>query len=154
MLSDDQFDMGMGKLMAANKDYDCTPATIEVYRERIQSRLKPEEWEMAVNLCLDTLKWFPKISELLAAADSNRRTPEEIWAWLKKEAESGVKPELDGPTETALLAVGGWEDFSVTDYDDLKYFFKTFKEVYQVAAKQEQNLKALPAGEGQALLEG
>lgn len=143
MLTKELFLLGMGKLQAGFEKKGLDPDVVEVYWERVQG-MDPQEWELAVNVCLDSHKFFPKISELLEAAQVDRPTPEEIWGKLLVAAEDGGEepPEwVDEPTKKALLALGGWENFTYTNYDDLRFLAKTFKEIYQVARKQEQALR-------------
>jgi hypothetical protein len=142
MLSEEQFVKGMAILIAAYPDYSCMPETVDVYREHL-SHLTPQEWELAVNSHIQNYKWFPKISELIAASQAGRPLPEEIWGRLLVAAEDGGDPPewVDEPIKKALLSVGGWDAFCITAYDELRFFFKPFKEVYQVARKQEQALR-------------
>ncbi len=55
----------------------------------------------------------------------------EAWAWLKKAAATGEKPEMDIPTAPGLEAIGGWHYLCYTDVDKLSYSFKTFEEAYK-----------------------
>lgn len=156
MLTKEQFLLGMGKLQAGLDKKDIDPEVVDVYWERLNNRLNPQQWERAVNYLVDTSKYFPRICEILEAADLGRPAAEDLWGRLLVAAEDGKKPPLDAPTEVALLAVGGWQAFQVTPYDELKFMFKMFKDTYLVAVKQEKAQVALPGpGEqsGQGVLE-
>lgn len=137
MLSEDQFDKGLAKLASAFPDHKLSEASYEVYRERICSKVQPHEWEAAVNYLIDTGKFFPKIAEVFGAVRLLRPSAIDAWNYLLRAAEDGEKPKLDRPTEAALLAVGGWENFSTMDYDSLKFLFKTFKEIYLTSQEME-----------------
>jgi hypothetical protein len=139
----EDFAKGMYKLeIGLDRKEPFPPESAEVYWERLAS-LTPAEWELAVNFCLDNCRFFPKIVDLLEAAQAGRPGAEEIWGRLLVAAEDGGDlPEwVDEPTKKALLATGGWDAFCVTNYEELRFFFKPFKEVYQVARKQEQALR-------------
>ena len=146
-----QFLDGMETLAAAYPDYALTEKTLAVYFEDLK-HLTAEEWQVALAQHRRTSKYFPKISELLEAGDAGRPAAEDIWGRLLVAAETGVKPPLDGPGETALLAAGGWEMFQITPYSELKFLFKAFKEVYQVAVKQEKLQATLPGPQGQRMV--
>ncbi len=143
MLTEKQFMKGMGILMNAYPDYECTPGTVDIYRERLRPRLTPQEWEAAVNRHIDTCKWFPKVSELLQAAQELLPSPLEIWNRLIAAAEDGEEnPEMDDAIRQAIAVIGGWEEFSRTSYDSLHYRFKEFKAAFLEARAQErQSLK-------------
>lgn len=137
-MKDEVFYKGMAKLGAAYPDYECSASTVEVYRDMLQ-RLSDLEFEAAVNHHILTHKWFPKISELAVAAQVSLPTPIEVWNSLITAAERNQyqKPEMDAATERALRAVGGWERFTMTYSDELKWLFKEFKEVYLAAREQD-----------------
>ena len=141
------FLVGMKKLGDAHPERLVTEDTMEVYWERLQE-LPDEEFQRGVAFCLDNLKYFPKISEILEAALTTAR---EAWAYLIKCAEKGADPCMDTATINALDAIGGWEVFQFTDYKDLKFMFKDFKEAYDRAITQQKT--ALPEPE-KKLLEG
>lgn len=143
MLDRKNFLKGMGYLTAAYPDYEVKPETAEVYWERLNTRLTPQEWEAAVNRHIDACKWFPKVSELLQAVEALRpRPPSAIDAWqtLMAAAPSGEEPEMDTPTRKAMNFVGGWEAICYTPTDQHPFMFARFKEAYLEA--QERGRKA------------
>ena len=141
MLHDNVFHKGMALLGAAYPDYACTPETVDVYRERL-CRLTDQEFEAAVYRHIDTCKWFPKISELLGAVQSLLPSAIDVWTRLIAAAEAGEKPEMDEATKKALDFIGGWEQFSITSYDDLRFIFKAFREAYLEAQDRETGAQA------------
>lgn len=126
MLNEEQFMKGMAVLMSAYPDYKCTPETVDVYRVALRN-LSPQEFEKTVWIHITTLKWFPKVSELLAAVLNRGPSVIDTWNRLLAAAERGEKPEMDAATEKALAFIGGWEQFGLTSYDDLQFRFKDFK---------------------------
>ena len=141
MLNEDQFLKGMAVLMAAYPDYKCTPDTVDVYRVALRN-LSPQDFEKAVWVHITTLKWFPKVSELLDAIRNQGPTVIDTWNLLLAAAETGEKPELDAATEKALAVLGGWDTFQYTSYDDLQYRFKDFKSAL-LEARAQENLKLM-----------
>jgi hypothetical protein len=152
MLSEQEFMKGMGVLMSAYPDYECTSKTVDVYQERLSKRLTSREWETAVNRHIDTCKWFPKVSELLQAAKAGQPTAMDVWKRLLDAAEDGEKPEMDQATEKALAVIGGWEEFSRTSYDSLHYRFKEFKAAYLEARDRERIVPEIE-GSGKELIQ-
>ena len=148
MLNEDQFLKGMAVLMSAYPDYKCTPETVDVYRVALRN-LSPHEFEKAVWVHITTLKWFPKVSELLDAIRDQGPTPIDIWNLLLAAAETGKKPEMDAATEKALGVLGGWERFQYLPFNELQYQFKDFR-VALLEARARDNLVLV--GEGQAAL--
>jgi hypothetical protein len=73
MPTEDSFIKGMYKLANGWPDHDLPVATIELYKEKLSS-LTDEDFEKAVNRCIDTCRYFPKIRELLKAADVGKST--------------------------------------------------------------------------------
>jgi hypothetical protein len=144
MLDRDSFLKGMAYLAAAYPDYEIKPETTEVYWERLKDQLTPPEWEWSINRHIETHKWFPKISEILEMVRASKRPPATlIWEKLKKAAESGVKPEMDQPTQVALAAIGGWEVFQYTSYDELRFRFAIFRDAYNFYV-EHRGLPELP----------
>ncbi len=136
------FKEGMKKLAAAFAEYELRDETLAIYYDRLH-HLSDQDWNRAINHHIDTGKWFPKISELLegvaARVQASFPKPIEVWNGLITAAErnQNQKPEMDAATERALRAVGGWEKFTLTSYDELKWLFKEFKEVYLAAREQD-----------------
>jgi len=150
MLSEEVFLTGMKRLSDAWPDFPLGKGTTELYRERLD-RLSDREFTFAINWHLDTGKWFPRISELIDATQALQPSVIDIWNRLIAAAEIGQEPEMDGPTKIALEAIGGWEHFQYTLYDDLHWQFKDFKVAF-LEARARDNL-ALVGGE-QKVLEG
>ena len=150
VLNEDQFLKGMAVLMSAYPDYKCTADTVDVYRVALRN-LSPQDFEKAVWVHITTLKWFPKVSELLDALRNQGPTPIDTWNLLLAAAETGQKPELDAATEKALAVLGGWDTFQYTPYDDLQYRFKDFRTALLEARARET--LTLAGGE-QVALEG
>ena len=118
---------------------ELSQGTLDVYFEFL-GHLTPAQLERAARDHISQNPWFPKISELLGAvaAQVSLPFPIEVWNGLITTAERNQyqKPEMDAATERALRAIGGWEKFTLTSYDELKYLFKEFKQVY-LAAREE-----------------
>lgn len=130
-MDDIVFNQGMAVLSHAYPDYECSPATVDVYREFLKG-LSNQEFEFAINLHTRKHKWFPKISELLDAVRTLQPSAAERWAWLNKMAERGGKqPEVDAATAAGLEAIGGWNYLRLTDVQKLSFSFKIFDEAYQ-----------------------
>ena len=153
MADDSIFNRGMALLMAAYPDYDCSPATMDIYREFL-SHLSNLDFERAVKTHISKCKWFPKVSELLDVIRAQRSTAIDAWNFLLKAAETGVKPEMDGPTAAALEAAGGWHYFSFTPYEQLHYIFKKFQEAYDRGLDRQEIGQAAIEHQPKGLLEG
>jgi hypothetical protein len=69
-------------------------------------------------------------------------SPIDVWNRLIVAAEAGEKPEMEYATERALAFIGGWEQFSITSYDDLRFIFKAFREAYLEAQDRETGAQA------------
>ena len=120
------FGRGMAILTALYPDYELKDETIELYWSFLKG-LGNKDFEQAVKHHISTCKWFPKVSELLQAVQDRGPTVIDIWHRLLHAAETGVLPELDEPSRLALAAIGGWDNFQYTLYDDLQWRFKDFK---------------------------
>ena len=125
------FSAGMKALTDAYPDYPLKDGTIELYWEFLQ-RFSKTEFLAAINQHLSKNKWFPKVSELLELMREPGPHPMEVWGRLINAAEDGWQPEMDQATKAALEAIGGWEKFKVTSYDELRFLYKRFEAVYQV----------------------
>jgi hypothetical protein len=149
------FALGMKKLSDAHPEREVTKDTYEVYWERLQG-LTDEEFQVAVAFALDTMKYFPKISELLDAVHYHKPTARDAWNFLIECAENGRSPEAVlgsiGPAlKAGLAAIGGFESFQFTDFKELKFMFKDFKEAFE--RTMAQGPVALPAPEQKMLEE-
>jgi hypothetical protein len=131
------FAKGMFILSAAYERH-LDQDTLEVYYSFL-NHLSPAELEEAARKHIKKSSWFPKISELLGAVQSLLPSAIEVWTKLLAAAEGGVKPEMDGPTKTALDFIGGWQQFCITSYDDLPFRFKSFKEAYEGAMERKSS---------------
>jgi len=49
---------------------------------------------------------------------------------------------MDEATKKAMDFIGGWEQFSITSYDDLRFIFKAFREAYLKAQDRETGAQA------------
>jgi len=152
MADDSIFNRGMALLMAAYPDYDCSPATMDIYREFL-SHLSNLDFERAVKTHISKCKWFPKVSELLDVIRAQRPTAIDAWNFLLKAAETGAKPEMDGPTAAGLKAIGGWTYLCYTDCDKLSFSFKLFAEAFQRTQDQQEVGQAAIERQTQGLLE-
>ncbi len=153
-MNEEAFLKGMYKLGLQWREHDMPADAVALYRERL-GRLTDEEFEIAVNRCLDTCVFYPKISELLGVIKALRPGAQEAWNRLLKAAESGELPEMDAPTAAGLAATGGWDQLQYTAYKELTFSFKVFEEAYQKAEdRQEIEPKtALPGGQAPRQLE-
>ena len=144
------FLIGMKKLGDAHPERLVTEDTFEVYWERLQG-LTDEEFQVAVAFALDTMKYFPKISELLDAVHFHKPTARDAWNYLIECAEDGRLPAEDilPAVKAGLAAIGGFESFQFTDFKELKFMFKDFKEAYE--RTMAQGPVALPAPEQKML---
>jgi hypothetical protein len=149
-MTEETFIQGMYRLGLQWRDHEMPEDAVALYRERL-SRLSDREFGNAVNHCLDTCLWFPKISELLKAVADQGPTVIDTWNLLIAAAETGQKPELDAATEKALATIGGWEVFQYTSFDNLGYHFKDFRAAL-LEARARDNL-ALVGGKQAALPE-
>jgi hypothetical protein len=140
----------MAVLMSAYPDYKCTPETVDVYRVALHN-LSPKEFEKAVWIHITTLKWFPKVSELLDAIRDQGPSVIDTWNLLLAAAETGQKPELDAAAEKALAVLGGWDQFQYTSFEDLQWKFKDFK-LALLEARARDSLALV--GNEQTALEG
>lgn len=138
------FKRGMLILSALYPDYPLKEETMGGYWKFMQ-HMSNLEFERAVKHHVSTCKWFPKVSELLEAVQTQGPTVIDIWNRLRSAAETGVEPEMDGPTRKALEAIGGWEHLQYAPYDDLQWRFKDFKSAL-LEARARDNL-ALVGGE-------
>ena len=110
--------------------------TMEIYYEMLH-HLAPHVLEKACREHIAKKQWFPKISEILAEAQAQRPSAIEAWQKLLAASEANVKPEMDFATRRALDFIGGWEQFGMTSYGDLRFIFKAFKEAYLEAQEKE-----------------
>ena len=149
-MTEETFIKGMYRLGLQWRDHEMPEDAVALYRERL-SRLTDREFERAVNHCLDTCTFFPKISELLKAVQDQGPTVIDIWNRLLAAAERGQKPEMDAATEKALAAIGGWEVFQYAPFDELQWRFKDFKAA--LLESRARDTLALVSGE-RAALEG
>lgn len=120
------FGRGMVILESLYPDYPLKTETIDGYWGFLQ-HLSNLDFERAVKHHISTCKWFPKVSELLQASRAHLPTPIDVWNRLIRAAELGQEPELTAPETAALGAIGGWEAFQVTSFDDLHFRFKDFR---------------------------
>ena len=103
--------------------------TVEVYYQFL-NHLTPEQLERAAKRHITRSPYFPKVSELLQAVREDLASATDVWTRLLKAAEDGEKPLMDAATERALDFIGGWEQFQITSYDDLRFRFRDFEKVY------------------------
>lgn len=143
-MTEETFLQGMYRLGLQWREHEMPEDAVALYRERL-SRLSDREFEKAVNHCLDTCTFYPKISELLKAVQDQGPTVIDIWNRLLSAAETGKKPEMDAATEKALAVLGGWDQFQYTPFEELNFRFKDFKAALQEA--RAQNNLALVGGE-------
>lgn len=148
-MNEQTFAQGMALLSASYPDYPVRDETTEVYWSFLKD-MDNLDFEWAVKRHISQSSWFPKISELLKAAQERLPTPIDVWNGLIAAAEDGVKPEMDRATEKALAVIGGWEEFSRTPYDSLHYRFKDFKAAFlEARASQEhETVEMQPEIEG------
>jgi hypothetical protein len=66
----------VGKLCAAYPKYDASLATMTVYYERLR-RFKECDLDMAVGRCIDELKFFPKVAEIIDRIKGKRHRQEQ-----------------------------------------------------------------------------
>jgi hypothetical protein len=149
-MTEETFIQGMYRLGLQWREHEMPEDAVALYRERL-SRLTDREFEKAVNHCLDTCTFFPKISELLKAVADQGPSVIDTWNRLLAAAETGQKPELDAATETALAVLGGWDQFQYTSFEDLQWKFKDFK-LALLEARARDNLALV--GNEQTALEG
>lgn len=145
------FMAGMKKLSDLFPDYPLKDGTMEGYWEFLEP-LSNLQFERAVKAHIKQNKWFPKVSELLAAVQEQGPSVTDIWQRLLAAAESGKKPEMDAATEKALAVLGGWEVFQYTSYDDLQYRFKDFKSAL-LEARAKDSLMVVGSAAEQKVLE-
>lgn len=146
------FAKGMGVLTALFPDYPLKEDTIDVYWGFLKG-YPAKAFEVAVTNHVTKNKWFPKLSELVEQMEQPDPSPKEVWQKLITHAEHGEMPILDAATERALKAsVGDWETFIVTPYDELKFLFKEFKEVYQAAREEERRTQMAITDDSKPLL--
>ena len=159
MLDKKMFVKGMAILMAAYPDYPCSKETSEIYWQDLQ-HLQPAEWETAVTLHRRQHKWFPKISEILAAVlilrNQGRPSGAERWGQLLELASQGAPEPTDLPTKRALSTVGGWYAFQFEPEAELNFRRKEFERVYgEVMAEDDRAaLLGIAGPQGQKRLEG
>jgi len=115
---------------------ELSQGTLAVYFEFL-GHLTPAQLEKAARKHISKNPWFPKINELLQAAQDSQPTPIDVWHHLIAAAKAGVKPEMDYATERALSAIGGWDRFQYTSFDELRWLFKEFKAAYLEAQDLE-----------------
>jgi len=139
-MTEETFIKGMFKLASGYPDVSLTQPTIEAYRDRLWG-LTDKEFEVAVDNCLDTCKWFPKIAELkgvvLALRNQGRPTAAERWGQLIIAAERGEGGPTDPATVRALQVCGGWEAFNRMEYKDLDFRRRDFERVYTEVLEAE-----------------
>lgn len=146
------FAKGMFILTTAYKE-EFSRDQMNVYYSFL-NHLTPAQLEKAARRHIAKSSWFPKINELLQAAQEFRPTPMGAWNKLAEAAETGKKPELDYATEQALTAIGGWEAFCYSSYQDLKYWVNDFKHAYLTAQAREEEVVNMPNTKPVPQLEG
>jgi hypothetical protein len=152
-MNEQEFMKGMAYLTNAFPEVDIKEGTLEVYFDMLKT-ISAKDFEKAIRAHLSKCKWFPRISELIDLAIPELPSPRDAWVNLVLAAETGVKPELDAPTEAGLKAVGGWEVLQFTEYNDLGYRFRDFKDAYLAAVARGKSKKLLIGGEQGLLLGG
>ena len=138
MLTKDQFTKGFVILTRAYPRQEIPKGTADVYFSALNRRqVTPTEYEDAVNACIDTLKWFPTIAEIIAAIP--KPSAEEAWEKVMQLAARGDNEDLlTYPERRALAIFGGLNRFGLTPYEDLNRRWRDFKSAYQEAVANPQ----------------
>lgn len=141
---------------------EVTPQVAEVYHGVVGPKLDAAQWERAVRRCLDAEVFFPPPAVLLRyglADGSPQARAVEAYERILAEFEAG-RPM--GPREVfevvgrsameAFVAAGGHRAFVWCEPDDEPFRRKSFVEAWIDVTEQEP-MAALPAGDGQGLLD-
>ena len=127
------FAQGLFKLNLQWQDHEMPAEVVALYRERL-GMVTNQEFVVAVNHCLDTCTWYPKIADLKKAVltfrNQGRPSAAERWGQLIMAAERGEGGPTDPATVRALQVCGGWEGFNRMDYKDLDFRRRDFERVY------------------------
>lgn len=105
-----------------------------------------QDFEQAIKNHVRTCKWFPKVSELLQAAEDLRPKPPsaiDAWNMLIVAAPSGKEPEMDHATRKAMDFIGGWDAICYTPTDQHRFIFAQFKLAYIEAQERERKADIL-----------
>jgi hypothetical protein len=106
----DEFDAGMGVLLATWPKEATTADTLRVY-QMATAHLDGPTWLMAVKQCVMTCTFFPKPAELLAAAVAlttpDKRSGADAWGDVQKAIRQ--HGYYHPPGGASVLAVGGYE---------------------------------------------
>jgi hypothetical protein len=133
------FARGMAVLAAAYPEFNLQPATLQVYRDRL-ARVSDQDFEAAINRHLDSSKWFPKVSELLAQVEalSPPLLGSDSWGRLLEAAERSLpQPDLTPLELMALRSIGGWDRLCLSSYDDLKFRRREYLSALEDSQGQE-----------------
>ena len=132
-MNKEQFTKGFIILTRAYPKQEIPKGTAEVYFNALNRRqVTPTEYEAAVNACIDTLKFFPSIAEILDAVP--KLSAEEAWERVMGLAAWGDNADmLTYPERRALAIFGGLERFGMTSYEDLNRRWRDFKSAYDDA---------------------
>lgn len=111
-----QVDICVAKIAAAFPT-EVSEATMKIYEEYLAD-IEPEDLKHAINECIATCKFFPKVAEIREKAGENALSregvPSAVEAWAEVQREMNDKgsygaPELSHPlVREAMHAVGGW----------------------------------------------
>lgn len=132
-MNKEQFTKGFIILTRAYPKQEIPKGTAEVYFNALNRRqVAPTEYEDAINACIDTLKFFPSVSEIIAAIP--KPSAEEAWEKILQLASSGnYEDVLTYPEKRALALFGGLRQFSLTPFEDLNRRWRDFKSAYEDA---------------------
>jgi hypothetical protein len=144
MLNIDDITKGMAILSNAFSQKEISAGMMAVYHEAMnRNDVDPYEFEAAVWKCIENCKFFPTIAEILHFLPR----PDALASWnrLIESAEAGTTPVLNKMEEAALAALGGWDKFQFTSYDDLLRHFRDFKSAFEGAGSRG-NLRLIEGG--------
>lgn len=116
---------------------------IEIYGERLKN-YSDEDMKRAVGRCIDELKFFPKLAEIIEAIEGNTEDEAEL-AWislLEKIENEGHYQSVSFPNYPAIGAIieafGGWLKICDMKYEEEKWVKKEFIKLYPIIKRRNE----------------
>jgi hypothetical protein len=162
MASKMQVDCCLAELTAAFPT-ELTDATIKVY-EKYLADIEPDDLKVAIEECVATCKFFPRIAEIREKAGENalRRegVPSAADAWAEVQREIRAKgfyqaPEFSHPlVREAMHAAGGWAHLTGPDEPNLETVRAQYMRIYDSMLKRVKDDRMLLPGTRKWIGEG
>lgn len=142
---DKQKFQGLMAMLQENFNTETSAKKLELYFKVFES-YAIEVFEEAVYLAIKTLKFYPKVADLLEIIEG-RAEEKSLIAWQRvlealriTGTYQSVKFE-DSLIHYCIQQMGGWSRFSTFTDEDLIWREKQFRELYQVGDRHKEHLE-------------